>query len=73
MKTTGHKCGHSMERGFVLDSVHGGGNIVERWAEGDPVPSFWAGLKLKGRRVIPVTTYRCKGCGLLEAYANKEK
>jgi hypothetical protein len=70
MKTSCHKCGHAMERGYVLDAMHGGGNRVEHWAEGHPEASFWFGLKLKGRRVMTVTTWRCTGCGLLESYAN---
>lgn len=72
MKTTCFKCGHSMERGYVLDAMHGGGNRPGQWAEGEPERSFWFGVKLKGRRVLPVTTWRCTGCGLLESYAKAE-
>jgi hypothetical protein len=52
------KCGKAMEAGFVLDyQGHG------------PEPSFWTGVKFKGHQRLPVTTYRCPGCGFLESYA----
>jgi hypothetical protein len=56
------------EPGFVLDQTQGGYR-PSAWVEGAPEPSFWTGLKLKGHERLPVTTYRCTGCGYLESYA----
>ena len=62
------KCGHAMETGFVLGRAHGA-VAQSSWVDGAPAPSFWAGLKLKGHQLLPVTTYRCTKCGYLESYA----
>lgn len=62
------KCARAMERGFLLDQTHGA-NTQSAWIEGMPERSVWTGLKLKGRRRLAVTTYRCTGCGFLESYA----
>jgi dienelactone hydrolase len=37
--------------------------------EGRPEASIWTGLKIKGKRRIPVRTFRCEACGYLESYA----
>jgi len=59
-----------MEPGFVIDKGERGGSVsAPEWAEGTPEPSFWMGLKLRGRERHPVTTYRCTTCGYLESYA----
>jgi hypothetical protein len=57
-----------MEAGFVLDQTHGG-YAQAPWLPGQPVPSFWTGLKIKGLKQFPVTTYRCDACGYLESFA----
>jgi hypothetical protein len=58
-----------MERGFVLDQTYGA-VMQSAWMEGAPERSIWTGgVKLKGRRRLPVTTYRCPRCGYLESYA----
>jgi RNase P subunit RPR2 len=31
--------------------------------------TFFGGMNLKGREPLPVTTYRCEGCGYLESFA----
>ena len=66
------ECGKAMEAGFVLDlldhQTHGSGT-QSAWIDGAPEPSFWTGVKLKGHQRLPVTTYRCPGCGYLESYA----
>ena len=62
------KCGGEMEEGFVLDNTHGA-RLQSGWVEGAPEPSFWTGLKLKGKEQIPITTFRCRRCGYLESYA----
>lgn len=62
------KCNSSMTEGFVVD--HGyGSNTVSNWVEGAPIKSFWTGVKLGGKRHIPVQTWRCGRCGYLESYA----
>jgi hypothetical protein len=58
-----------MHRGYFLDSKHGDRRGLTEWVEGVPVRSFWMGLKIKGRQVLPVTVYRCERCGFLESYA----
>ena len=63
------RCGGTMETGFLID-VGYGQTAVPNWVAGEPVSSFWsAGLKLRGKDKLPVTTYRCRRCGYLESYA----
>lgn len=62
------KCGGKMEVGYILDVAHGS-NLVSNWIEGAPEHSTWTGVKLKGRRKLPTSTYRCSKCGYLESYA----
>lgn len=62
------KCGSSMTEGFVVDNGYGT-KTVSTWVEGAPVNSFWTGLKLRGRRQVPIQTWRCGRCGYLENYA----
>lgn len=62
-------CGRTMSRGFIVDKGEQNRPGVARWVEGLPEKSFWTGLKLKGRRQVPVTVLRCERCGLLESYA----
>lgn len=61
-------CDQRMEQGFTLD--HGYGAVfTSAWVAGTPRWSRWLGLRLKGRDKLPVTTFRCPGCGRLESYA----
>lgn len=57
-----------MEEGFTLDQTYGGTNQGS-WVQGKPTSSFWTGIKLKGRLIFPMTTYRCSSCGLLRSYS----
>ena len=67
------KCGkQQMEVGFVIDHTHGS-IIPGTWVDGVPIKSVWTGLKLKGRRRIPMTAYRCVRCGFVEFYARGEQ
>ena len=59
-----------MEAGFVLDSTYGA-NLAAQWVEGIPIRSVWTGVKLKGRRKLPIVTYRCSKCGYLESFASE--
>ena len=62
------KCSDRMDEGYLLDNTqHGLG--VSTWVSEPPEKSFWLGLKLKGRRQMPVRTFRCRRCGYLESYA----
>ena len=60
-----------MDVGYLLDDAHGESRRVTRWVAGSPEKSFWLGLKIKNRPVLPVTTYRCAHCGYLESYASE--
>jgi hypothetical protein len=62
-------CKTAMEEGFVIDRQHHSLPRTQTWAEGKPEKSFWRGLKLKGKRVLEVTTWRCPRCGLLHSFA----
>jgi len=57
-----------MSKGFVLDHTYGG-YATNAWVEGAAEKSFWRGIKLSGRRQIPIETWRCGRCGFLESYA----
>lgn len=63
------KCAGPLKEGFILDCSHNAVR-VGHWAEG--APAFWILriLKMKGRRKIPMQTWRCTRCGYLESYAN---
>ena len=61
------RCGGSLEQGFLLDESHGT-RKPGKWIEGEPEYWLW-NLKIRGRRQIEITSYRCTRCGLLESYA----
>lgn len=63
------RCGGTMETGFVADKAHYSVPGTQKWVEGPPEPSFWSGLRMKDREVIPVITFRCEKCGWLDSYA----
>ena len=65
------KCSGHMESGVILDRAMGGANLQAKWVEGPPTPSFLPGgrVKMQGREPVPVTTFRCDGCGYLESFA----
>jgi len=62
------RCSGAMEPGFTVDEGHGT-KSVPKWAAGEPERSIWTGLKLRGKDLRPVSTYRCRRCGYLESYA----
>jgi hypothetical protein len=62
------KCNGTMEEGFVLELGHGNTQKGSEWVEGPP-DRRWYGLRTKGKRKLPVTTWRCKRCGFLESWA----
>lgn len=61
------KCGGATERGFIVDYTHGG-MTQSSWVLGEPVKSWWMGLKLPSPR-YPIVTTRCTMCGFLESFA----
>ena len=61
-----------MEKGFVADKAHYSVPETQNWVEGVPERTFWSGIKLKGKEVLPVMTYRCERCGYLESYAEAQ-
>jgi hypothetical protein len=65
------RCEGEMEEGFVLDHGHYNSKMVDTWVEGEPVQSFWSGIKTSDRRQYQVRTFRCVECGYLENYANE--
>ena len=56
-----------MERGFVLDESYGQ-RKPSRWIEGAPEYWIW-NLKVRGKRQVEISSYRCTRCGYLESYA----
>ena len=63
------RCRSNMSEGFVLDRGDHNQLAQQRWVEGEPVKSFWFGLKTDDREAFQVTTWRCDRCGYLESYA----
>jgi hypothetical protein len=59
------KCKARMEEGFSLTLPRG---RVESWVSGAPDWSVWWGLNLKGKKRVPVRTFRCTACGYLECF-----
>ena len=58
-----------MEVGVLLGDPRSDNREQEHWLEGVPDRSFWSGIKVEGRRLLPVTAYRCPACGWLDSYA----
>ena len=69
------KCSGHMESGFIRDRAAGAADLQAKWVEGPPTPSVWLRdrVKMEGREPVPVTTFRCGGCGYLESYAMATK
>lgn len=62
------KCRGSMEEGFIADASNGG-LAPSKWIAGQPEKSFWHGIKIKDKKQVQISTYRCASCGYLESYA----
>lgn len=65
------RCRVRMIQGFVADVTHGGVQVAH-WVEGPPEKSFWTGTKVPKDKQVPIGTFRCPTCGLLESYARPE-
>lgn len=75
MEQTAHncpKCQGLMNEGFIID--HGDMNfgMVNTWIEGEPVKSFWNGIKVNDKSQFKIKTFRCVNCGFLESYATEK-
>jgi len=62
------RCHAVMEEGFAPDNAYSGVQ-KQSWSPGEPKPSFWMGLKLDAKLLVPIKTLRCPRCGYLESYA----
>lgn len=58
-----------MAEGALLVKDSNGYHCASEWLEGAAEKSVWSGLRTKGRRVLPITSFRCERCGVLENYA----
>lgn len=64
-------CRTAMEGGFLRDRTDSG-SVQAAWVEGAPERSTWTGLKLKGRRQIPLYAWRCPRCALVRFFAPED-
>ncbi len=69
-------CGDSMELGFIPDSTYGA-LLQSRWHPGEAKQLKVFGMELPRLETnisefVPITAYRCSGCGLLKFFANQE-
>jgi hypothetical protein len=62
-------CGTTMDEGFIPDIGHMNMPVEPKWSEGAPQRSFWTGITIDKDRRLPIVTYRCSKCGLLQSYA----
>lgn len=66
------KCTQRMEPGFVPDFMYRTTH-QSTWVAGAPQARlFVGGIKRPTGRQLPVVTYRCTQCGLLESYAHEQ-
>ncbi len=68
-----HRCRTSMEEGYLVDRGHGNSQLIGKWARGAPKPAKFLGISytqsVKERDLVPIATWRCPRCGVLESYA----
>jgi predicted nucleic-acid-binding Zn-ribbon protein len=65
------KCRRVMEQGFIADASYGA-ILIGSWLEGAPEKGWTGSVKMKGKRKLHITAYRCTSCGYLEFYANPQ-
>jgi hypothetical protein len=63
------RCQGALEDGFLADETSNGTADIH-WASGPANRSRWFGVRMKGRRKLAVTAYRCRDCGHLELYTD---
>ena len=70
-QTTPHcpKCQKTMERGHIPEK--GRNQVTETgWSPGAPEHQrFLGGIKFRPKEQLPLTAFRCPGCGYVELYA----
>ena len=64
------KCQGQMLAGFIPDFTHSGA-VPSSWYKGEPMKSFWGGLRVSFGAGLPIRAFRCSHCGYLELYANR--
>lgn len=68
-------CGQELKIGFIPDATYGA-VVQSQWHAGVPKETHFfgikAGLKADWSQAVPITAYRCEGCGLLTFYAHSE-
>lgn len=76
-------CGQALEAGFIPDASYA--TVLQtQWHPGTPEDRYFLGFKtqtLMGKdvpaikhdseKMLPVTAYRCTGCGALKLYAHQ--
>ncbi len=65
------KCGGTMLQGFIFDRGHLEFRTQQLWVAGEPIESFWSGVKTSGRDAYKVEAYRCRACDRLEFYTTE--
>lgn len=64
------KCDKIMDRGYVPDALDHASVVLAKWTPGVPEERrFLGGIKMHEEGGIPLTAYRCPGCGFVELYA----
>jgi hypothetical protein len=61
------RCDVPTERGYVPEHSDGNYLHLASWVRGEPVRSFWSGLKREPG--TPLIAYRCPECGGVELVA----
>ena len=62
------RCHGVMEAGFIPD-FSSAGTVPMVWHPGEPEKSFWNGIVVKKKEVLPIRSHRCSRCGYLEFFA----
>ena len=57
-----------MTVGVILNGLQGG-QLMPCWVEGVPEQGIFGNLKLRNKRAVPVTSFRCESCGYVELFA----
>ncbi len=63
------RCDGELVEGYIVDTIIGADARSATWAQGRPKKALLSGvMPSSGLDPVPITTYRCKECGLLESY-----
>ena len=63
------KCQKTMERGHIPDKTRNQVNPAA-WAPGAPERQrFFGGIRFSSKEQLPLSAFRCPGCGYVELYA----